>query len=141
MRRLLEHALQRKKADLPQESVGSPPPYVMSGPIHTQRKCLLFQLLSADVRLLIHEAILTTPGRLLHIVPYRGTNKKRGMGHWHCVDELSPYPTWQHRCFGSWEEEDRICHRKEPRSNSNLVSWLLTCRLVYVYLALHRFTC
>jgi hypothetical protein len=130
MRRFLEQALRRKKAVPPQEPDGPPPPYVMTEPAHAQRQCTLFNVLSADVRLLIYEAVLSDPFRLLHVVSYRGVEKRKGLGHWRCCDEESPFPTWQHACFGIWAGKRGRQTRMEPRSNDNLVSFLLACRLM-----------
>jgi hypothetical protein len=130
MRRFLDQALRRKKVVPPQGPDGPPPPYVMTEPAHTQRQCTLFNVLSADVRLLIYEAVLSDSGRLLHVTFYNGNQKRKGMGHWRCSDEESPHPTWQHKCFGIWVTGNRGHRRKEPRSDSNLVSLLLACRIV-----------
>jgi hypothetical protein len=116
---------------------GPPLPYIMAGPAHDQRQCVLFNALSSEIRLLVYEAALSDPVRLLHVVPYRGEQKRQAMGHWRCVDEESPYPTWQHTCFGIWLGEKGKHHRKEPRSSDNLVSLLLACRLVQVFTDLH----
>jgi hypothetical protein len=132
MRRFLEQALRRNKTVPPTEPDGPPPSYVMTEPANAQRQCTLFNVLSADVRMLIYEAVLSDPGRLLHVTFYNGAQKRKGMGHWRCVDEESPYPTWQHKCFGLWVEGNRGHRRREPRSNSNLVSLLLACRIVQV---------
>ena len=87
---------------------------------------MLFGLLSAELRLLVYEDVLTDSTRLLHISPYpvRGD----GMGHWRCEDADSPHSTWQHTYFGIFETNSRIRHRVEPCSNDNLVNLLLVCR-------------
>jgi hypothetical protein len=127
MRRLFNRVLGREKkatVDLPI------PTFHITGPVQSQSQSTLFSLLSKDVRLLNYEASLADPSRLLHIVRYRGKLRQNGMGHWHCMDEKSPYPTWQHSCFGISGGSHRRKHRLEPRSNSNLVPLLLVCRLV-----------
>jgi hypothetical protein len=130
MRRFLHQTLHRKNAVPPQEPDGAPPPYVMIGPAHAQRQCVLFDVLSTDVRLLIYEAALSDPYLLLHVVSYRGVKKRKGLGHWRCVDAESPFPTWQHKCFGIWAGKTGRTSRQEPRSSDNLVSLLLACRLM-----------
>jgi hypothetical protein len=134
MRRFINRALGRKKATGLEQSDALltdvlPQKYIMAGPAHAQLQCILFRMISSEVRLLIYEAALSDPGRLLHIVPYRGKKRRQGVGHWRCEDTESPLPTWQHSCFGVWAGETGICNRIEPRSESNLVSLLLTCRL------------
>ncbi|KAF2826894.1 hypothetical protein CC86DRAFT_406137 [Ophiobolus disseminans] len=105
----------------------------MAGPFHAQKQSRLFNLVSADVRLLIYEAVLADPDRMLHIVSYRGNRHRPCMGHWQCDDAESPLPTWQHSCYGIWTPESGGTYRRrEPRSNSNLVSMLLACRVVYL---------
>lgn len=69
---------------------------------HAQEQSILFSMLSVDIRSLIHEEALSDPGRLLHIVPYRGKQKRKVMGHWHCTDKDSEFPLWQHSCFGTF---------------------------------------
>jgi hypothetical protein len=64
-----------------------PLPYVMAGPPHAQRQCVLFNVISSEIRLLIFEAALSDPVRLLHVVPYRGKQRRKTMGHWRCVDK------------------------------------------------------
>jgi hypothetical protein len=131
MRRLLKTTLKRRLKPINEEL--PPEPYRMYGPALVQTQSILFSVLSEDVRLLIYEAALSDPAQLLHIVSYRGKEKRRTMGHWHCVDAQSPFPTWQHSCHGIYEVEGGIRHRSEPRSNSNLLPLLLTCRIMQVF--------
>ncbi|KAH7071449.1 hypothetical protein BKA63DRAFT_419611 [Paraphoma chrysanthemicola] len=53
-----------------------PQPYCMVEPAHNQSQCAIFTRLSAELRLLIHEAVLTQSSQLLHIVAYRGKEKR-----------------------------------------------------------------
>ncbi|KAH7413562.1 hypothetical protein DE146DRAFT_239 [Phaeosphaeria sp. MPI-PUGE-AT-0046c] len=130
MRRLLNFTLQRRKIEACDVTT-SEPRDVVSSP-HAQDQSILFRLLSADIRMLIHEEALSDMGHLLHIVPYVGKRKRKVMGHWHCTDQKSEFPLWQHSCFGLWLEDDTRHRRLEPRSNSNLMSWLLACRRIYL---------
>jgi hypothetical protein len=135
MRRFINRALGRKKATSLEQSDALPTDllpqkYIIAGPSYSQLQCVLFKMVSSEVRLLIYEAVLSDPGRLLHIVPYRGKERRQGVGHWRCEDTESPLPTWQHSCFGTWAGDACIYKRVEPRSGSNLVALLLTCRLV-----------
>jgi hypothetical protein len=129
MRRLLNDTSRREQI-APKDSVALPPSII--GTAHPQTQSDLLNLVPKDVRLLIYEAVLAEPYRLLHIISYCG-KEIRELGHWHCVDQDSPLPTWQHKCFGIWSLESRVVHRFEPRSNSNFLSLLVT----YVYSAVH----
>jgi hypothetical protein len=104
--------------------------FVTTGPVHDQSQSIVFDKLSAEIRLLIYEAVLTDPTRLLHISFF---SKSEGMRHWRCEDVDSPFPLWQHRCFGIYNNSDNSGrhHRTESRSNDNLVNLLLTCRRMY----------
>jgi hypothetical protein len=133
MRRLLRSAFARKPATEPQQVALSPPPHIAIGLAICQTRCAFFVRLSAEIRLIIYEAVLSDPDRLLHIVSYRGRLHQPGLGHWHCEDAESLFPTWQHTCYGMRAEEGGMSWRKEPRSNSNLMSLPLTCRLMYVF--------
>jgi hypothetical protein len=87
--------------------------------------------LSTEVRMLIYEAVLADPDRLLHFLhttPTRGRPKK--LGHWRCEDVKSPYLTWQHVCFGLWNEPGVQYTRSASYTNSDLLSLILTCRLM-----------
>jgi hypothetical protein len=75
------------------------PIYYIAGQAESQSPSSLLSLVSNNVRLLIYEATLTDSGRLLHIVSYRGKQRQKGIGHWHCEDKESPFPIWQHSCF------------------------------------------
>ncbi|KAF1848130.1 uncharacterized protein K460DRAFT_68263 [Cucurbitaria berberidis CBS 394.84] len=113
-------------------SCTAPRPDLPRSSAHTQRQCAVFNTLSAELRLLIYHAALADSRRLLHflhVTPYKG--EPRPMGHWRCEDRDSPYPIWQHRCFGCWAEDNTRWHRKASHTNSDLISLLLTCRLIY----------
>ncbi|KAH7079686.1 hypothetical protein FB567DRAFT_449814 [Paraphoma chrysanthemicola] len=45
-----------------------PQPYCMAGPAHNQSQCAILTRLSAELRLLVYEAMLTQSNQLLHIV-------------------------------------------------------------------------
>jgi hypothetical protein len=62
-------------------------PFVTTGPVQDQSQSIVFGKLSAEIRLLIYEAVLTDPTRLLHISFF---SKSEGMGHWRCEDVDSP---------------------------------------------------
>lgn len=130
MRRLIRATLRKKKPkrELP-GSPEPPEPYRMAGPAHGQEQSLLFSLLSLDIRLLIYEVVFST-NQLLHITPWRGSTQpdRIQLGHWHCVDAQSPFPTWQHTCYGIYIEEGAYNHRIQPRSDSDLLPFLLACR-------------
>jgi hypothetical protein len=109
---------------------GSRPDLPRGSPI-AQKQCDLFGKLSAEVRLLIYEAALADADRLLHFLhatPTRGRPKK--LGHWRCDGLDSPYLTWQHPCFGLWIEPGVQYTRNASHTNSDLMSLLLTCRLM-----------
>jgi hypothetical protein len=128
---------QRKKPEPTTTTVISPDPKPIPraelprGEPVDQKQCLLFGKLSAEVRLLIYEEILADPQRLLHflhVTPTRGRPTK--LGHWRCEDMDSPYLTWQHLCFGVWNEGSARCYRSASHTNGDLISILVTCRLV-----------
>jgi hypothetical protein len=92
---------------------------------------VLFEKLSTELRLLIYEEVLADPDRLLHFLhinPLGGRPKK--LGHWRCEDPHSKSLTWQHACFGMWIEGESQCIREASYTNSDLISLLLTCRLM-----------
>ncbi len=96
-----------------------------------QKQCLLFGKLSAEVRLLIYEEVLADPHRLLHflhVTPLGGRPKK--LGHWRCENPNSQSLTWQHACFGLWTEGESQYIRDASYTNGDLISLLLTCRLM-----------
>jgi hypothetical protein len=120
--------LRWRRKDENDEEEPSQEPYIMTGSALDQTQSAMLRVVPKDVRLMIHELVLSDPTRFLHIVSYRGTKCKAHMGNWRCDDEASQFPTWQHRCFGEWADENGKQQRWEPRSNGSLVSWLLTCR-------------
>lgn len=103
--------------------------------MHQQLQCPLFEKLSAELRLFIYEFVLGDHTRLLHIC--KNLDSRRSVAHYRCTDTDSPYPTWQHACFG----EERIVvpgkysslhSRANTETDDNLISLLLTCRRMYV---------
>lgn len=136
MHRLLDLARRRRKHVIHETIAPDPKPEPEPVPIkietfsYAQEQSILFSMLSTELRLLIHEEALSDPMRMLHIVPYRGKRRQQVMGHWHCTDQDSKFPLWQHSCFGTYLKDNNRMFRREPRSNSNLVSWMLTCRRV-----------
>jgi hypothetical protein len=117
--------------------------YLMADLPWGQEQSLLFSNLSLDTRLLIYEAAFSID-RLLHIVWNHGIclgtigNRRRGqriyglggMDYWHCIEPDSPFPTWQHVCYGVYKAEDGRGYytRNHSRSNSDLVLLLSVCR-------------
>ncbi|KAF1918940.1 hypothetical protein BDU57DRAFT_468448 [Ampelomyces quisqualis] len=136
MRRIIRAALRRKRPDREERADGF---------AHGQEQSPLFRVLSPEIRLLIYEDVFSAD-RLLHIVLNHGRylgragNRRHGqmqygpmeIGHWHCFDAESPLPTWQHACYGTYQEGNGYHYRHQSRSNSNLLPLLLACRKTYV---------
>ncbi|KAF1999856.1 hypothetical protein P154DRAFT_522939 [Amniculicola lignicola CBS 123094] len=115
-----------------------PPP-----PMSHQEQSPLFAQLCIEIRLLIYEAVLGDPQRYMHIrsnIRHRRKQKKqkrpeRTVAHFRCTDMESPFPTWQHKCFG---EEWRVDPGRwsgvaiaRTETDDKLLALLLTCRLIY----------
>lgn len=132
MRRLIERAIRRKQTPEVARQELSAQPVCLAGAVHTQDQSALFDRLSAELRLLVYEAALSEPGRLLHLVQYKGPEGRSRIGHRHCRDADSLLPTWQHACFGIWRNESgtSVIRRPFRRSDSNLLSLILTCRIM-----------
>ena len=115
-----------------QDAKSMPRPELPRGEPLDQKQCMLFGKLSPEVRLLIYEEVLADPQRLLHflhVTPGKGRPHK--LGHWRCEDMDSMYLTWQHMCFGVWNEASGRMHRPAYYTNGDLFSILVTCRLMY----------
>jgi hypothetical protein len=100
----------------------------------------LFGRLSAELRVSIYEAVLGDPERFLHICLNKKNKKMRRVAHWQCTEMDSPFPTWQHYCFGgepSLDEEGRPTGRLKFRpitiTDDQLLAILLSCRIMYVF--------
>lgn len=148
MREYLSQSLQKTRSVFK-----SKPRYPPAWPLHdeqhgkpaisAQEQCPLFQKLSAELRILIYEAALTDRGRLLHMCANqrygrlrKGKHAVRSVAHVWCVDQGSPFPTWQHTCYGEsreiTEHQSVFCPRPITTTDDKLLSLLKTCRLVYV---------
>jgi hypothetical protein len=94
----------------------------------------LFGNLSAELRILIYSAVLSDPERFLHICLNWKKKKCRPMAHWRCTDLESPFPTWQHNCFGEnplFDKEGKFYNvrfRQVTTTNDQLIALLLSCR-------------
>ncbi|KAF2662837.1 hypothetical protein K491DRAFT_672688 [Lophiostoma macrostomum CBS 122681] len=94
----------------------------------SQLQCLLFGKLSAELRLLIYAYALGDPIRPMHIIPFKRGSPE--VAHSRCYDMQSPLPSWQHHCFG--QTGYSMQHHSSPlRVNDNILSLLLTCRIIY----------
>jgi hypothetical protein len=94
-----------------------------------QKQCILFDKLSAEVRLLIYEAALADPDCLLHflhITPLMG--RSRTLGHWRCDNVECPYLTWQYKSFDVWQGGAVRVTWDASHTNGDLISLLMTCR-------------
>ncbi|KAF1836064.1 hypothetical protein BDW02DRAFT_567395 [Decorospora gaudefroyi] len=140
MRAFILRKLRLKKPTVAVDSSASPSPDIQQLPRAalprdipiSQKQCDLFEKLSTEIRLLIYEAVLTDPDRplhFLHVTPLRGRPKK--LGHWRCEESDSPYLMWQHSCFGLWDKGSTRVIRHASHTNSDLLSLLLACRLIY----------
>jgi hypothetical protein len=125
---------QRKKPE-PKDAILMPRQKLPRDEPLDQKQCALFGKLSAEVRLLIYEEVVADPQRLLHFlhVTY-AVGRPDKLGHWRCVDMDSPFVTWQHVCFGVWTEGEVQYIRHACHTNSDLISLLLACRLMWVSL-------
>ncbi|KAF2675794.1 hypothetical protein K458DRAFT_197252 [Lentithecium fluviatile CBS 122367] len=104
--------------------------------IQTQQQCPLFAKLSAEIRVLLYRAALTDPSRFLHICRNRvELEPTRPAAHFWCIDMDSPYPTWQHKCYGESLElrltQTAFCRRSITETNDKMLSLLLACRSIY----------
>ncbi|KAF2688149.1 hypothetical protein K458DRAFT_385719 [Lentithecium fluviatile CBS 122367] len=105
--------------------------------IMEQLQSPLFGTLSVELRILIYSAVLGDPGRFLHICLNRKKKKCRPMAHWRCTDLESPFPTWQHYCFGekpSFDKEGKCCNvhpRQITTTDDQLIALLLSCQRIY----------
>jgi hypothetical protein len=58
------------------------------------------------------------------------------MAHWRCTDLESPFPTWQHHCFGEkplFNKEGKVYNvrtRQITITDDQLIALLLSCRRV-----------
>lgn len=111
--------------------------------IRDQFQSPLFGKLSVELRLIIYELVLGDPERFLHLCLNRGEEAKenRKVAHWRCDEMDSPFPTWQHWCFGDHPLIDGEAHydhmynpprRKITVTEDRLIEILLCCRRMYV---------
>lgn len=111
--------------------------------MNNQLQPLLFGKLTPEIRISIYKAALGCPVRYLYIckndlsweVTYG--HKFRTVAHFRCMDTDSPYPAWQHVCFGEESSGDNgSLHTSRTRpltaTRDKLIALLLTCRLMYV---------
>jgi hypothetical protein len=123
-----------------------PPAWPLSDASHarpqmnSQQNCPLFKQLSGELRAMIYQAVLTNPQRFLHIIrnvlrqAKRKSNQRR-VAHYWCEDMASPFPTWQHSCYGESVHVEPgkytlFCPRSITETSDGLLSLLLTCRLM-----------
>lgn len=107
-------------------------------PFIPQAQSKLIALLSPELRIQIYGYVLAAPSHLLHILhclPHHGELQR--LGHWRCQSTDDPSPVWQHRCFGVWKENGMRHYRREVQANGDLLSLLLTCRLMQVCPSFH----
>lgn len=100
-------------------------------PYEPQAQSPLTRLLSAELRIQICNHMLAAPSNLLHVLhylPHHGELQR--LGHPRCQRNDDPHPVWQHRCFGTWTENGILYHRRDSQANGDLLSLLLTCRLM-----------
>jgi hypothetical protein len=137
MRAFFLRNLRRKKTEPTttiapnQDSEPMPRPVLPRSSPLDQKQCVLFGKLSAEIRLLVYEKVLAEPQCLLHflhVTPTKGRPAK--LGHWRCEDAAIPYLTWQHVCFGVWNEGSTRWYRPASTTNGDLISMLITCRLM-----------
>lgn len=88
-----------------------------------------------ELRIIIYEAVLGDPNRLMHIVPY--DDGSRYVGRRRCRDwTANDLPTWQHRCFGTFiiTHGHVRARRRETMFGSGdwLLALLLSCHRMYV---------
>lgn len=105
--------------------------------IDAQHQSPLFGKLSAELRILIYEAVLGDPVRPMHIVPCNDWDVvpvKQLVAHQRCIDMDSAYPMWQHKCFLWYMEDGHQTLQNRPCSTDKLLALLLSCRRMYVLL-------
>jgi hypothetical protein len=85
----------------------------------------------AELRVVIYEAVLGDSSRLTHIIPF---NDGSGyVGRRRCEEPSFSGPTWQHKCFGAYQSNDRARWGTFD-SDDNLLSIILSCHRMYVSL-------
>jgi hypothetical protein len=150
MREFLQSSLQKARSALTKQ-LSYPPAWPLHDEqcakpdMHAQTASLLFGKLSAELRISIYESVLTDPERFLHICQnHRKRNTRhseRAVAHHWCTDRDSPFPTWQHACFGEHTYNNAqmkvFASRPITTTNDQLLSLLLSCRRMYVSSALH----
>lgn len=104
-----------------------------------QRDCPLLQKLSLELRIIIYRLVLSNSSQFLHIClndrQAKRNRKRRRVAHFRCVENDSPFPTWQHMCYGEKiTDHPRGLSSWSPRvvteTDDKLLSLLLTCRLM-----------
>jgi hypothetical protein len=115
--------------------------------VHDQLQSSLFKHLSSELRNSVYQTALSDLDRFLHICANKleefekqsRQRQRRGgrrVAHWRCTNRESPFPTWQHKCFGEEEisvpgKDSAIVERWVTTSDDMLISLLLSCRRVY----------
>ena len=145
MHNFLSKRLQRVRSAFKPQSP-YPPAWPLYGDQHAkpemnaQNECPLFGKLSTELRILIYEATLIDRGRLLHICTNSFSRRRKAKdavrrnAHFWCIDQESPFPTWQHACYGEIQHPTgKFTCRRITRTDDQLLSLLLTCRLMCAY--------
>ncbi|KAF2820118.1 hypothetical protein CC86DRAFT_361784 [Ophiobolus disseminans] len=131
----------------------SKPPYPPAWPLqdeqhpkpqmNAQEQCPIFAKLSAELRVMVYEAVLIDSSRYLHICTNRRSKRERrgrravrSNAHFWCIEQDSPFPTWQHAgCYGEWLEPtphySTVHTRPITTTDDKILSLLITCRRVY----------
>jgi hypothetical protein len=111
--------------------------------MNPQLQSPLFGKLSAELRILIYQYVLGDPERYMHICfNMRQTEfdkRVRPVAHFRCIDMDSPFPTWQHACFGQTLKDTPHyfpVQRVITETDDKLLALLLTCRLMCVLVLL-----
>lgn len=91
MRRLLDLALHRRNNNSGSASASN----IMASQTSPQTHFALFRILPVEIQFIIHEAVLADSTRLLHLISYRGSERKKHMGHWHCSTDRILHIVWR----------------------------------------------
>lgn len=92
----------------------------------------LFGKLSAELRVQIYRYVIEAEdqGQFMHV--FRDTGGRQRLAHRCCRDMDSLFPTWQHSCFGEWDDEDGEAYRvTETTTKDSMLYILLSCRRMY----------
>lgn len=114
------------------------PPASLRPPIsnelrNVQPNCPLFSPnFPAELRIRIYEDVLGDRHRVTHIIPFDDQSNR--VGRRRCTDASCSGPTWQHKCFGTWLEDQGSSRKRTFTfySSDQLLALPLSCHRMCV---------